>query len=458
MDDSAWVESKIASYLYVPGNNILQWGKRRFCILKFDSPRLLLGAQGAPQGNSHLQRSSLPREPLVHQRISAHALWGDDSACQRKTTCELEYNLNTMQASDHVGIKPPRALLRHRVSRARKGVSRQEGSHHHRVLLLQGEQVLLVSKTPGHNSYPTEKGMLHAFLNYVLQLDPDIITGHSNVSLRQCVSARQVQEKQRALHLVERKFFDPIKHITTHSNQKGTRSSTVSPYRDASSWTPTRLTAAAQPQELQVGRHRQQFRFDGKLDMPYHMIRVKFRTPEGRCLCTACRTASSCSICSSSTARSSTCCRWAPSRDAAWTTSCRGAGHSHDHAMPTTARRAASSFPAATSAPRGSRAPSCCSQKGHLSGSRRLRGLCLAALHHAGGQHVLPRSSQRRDRAQRMERGRGRHHRAGRLGEQQVEDPHNPKNCSFVTSKVREQECCPTSSPICSRRGARSRR
>jgi DNA polymerase elongation subunit (family B) len=290
MDDAEWVNSKIASYVYTPGHNILQWGKRRFCILKFDSTR-----------DYYSVRKVMRKEriPIFNNQVSLDSHWFIErdlrpcsafevttNPCARTTTCDLEYNIATIQASDHIGIKP--LVLSYDIEclvpekgfpDAKKDPIITIGCYSSKE-----SKCFCVHNTPGHNSYPTEKGMLNAFLAYVIMLDPDIITGH-NINRFDNVYLRDRCKKNNVRFIwSRRKFFQStIKHITTHSKQKGTQEQyrlTIPGRVIVDSYELYRAQHNLKSYKLDnIAKH---FGLGGKFDMPYHLIRTKFREPEGR--------------------------------------------------------------------------------------------------------------------------------------------------------------------------------
>ena len=285
-----YINSKIKAHTYAPGHNILQWGVRRFCILKFESTidyycvRKFLRQKKVDIFDDQV---SLESHWFIERNLRPCSVFEVTTLPHaRKTTCRFEYLLNTIKPSDHVGIKPLVLSYDIECLVPEKGFPEADKDPIITIGCYSSKEsrCFCVDKTPGHDSYPTERAMLQAFLDYVIELDPDIITGHNinrfdNVYLRDRCKINRV----RFVWSRHRAFVSTIKHITTHSNQKGTQEQ----YRLT---IPGRVIVDSY--ELYRAQHNlksykldaiaKQFGFDGKLDMPYHMIRVKFRNPEGR--------------------------------------------------------------------------------------------------------------------------------------------------------------------------------
>ena len=141
-----------------------------------------------------------------------------------------------------------------------------------------------LQETPGYDSFPTEAAMLKAFLRHVQQVSPDILTGYNinrfdNTYIETRCKLLGVDFKWSRL----RGYKSTIRHITTHSNQRGTQEQ----YRlDIPG------VVVMDGYELMRAQHNlskysleavsQKFLGTGKDNMPYHLIPEKFKTPAGR--------------------------------------------------------------------------------------------------------------------------------------------------------------------------------
>ena len=141
-----------------------------------------------------------------------------------------------------------------------------------------------LNDTPGYESFPSERLMIKYFLRYVQSVSPDILTGYNinrfdNTYIETRCKILGVDFKWSRL----RGHKSTIRHITTHSNQRGTQEQ----YRlDIPG------VIVMDGYEVMRGQHNlskysleavaQKFLGTGKDDMPYHLIPEKFKTAEGR--------------------------------------------------------------------------------------------------------------------------------------------------------------------------------
>ena len=140
--------------------------------------------------------------------------------------------------------------------------------------------------TPGYDSYPDERSMIEAFLAYVVELDPDFISGHNisrfdNVYLRDRCRILGIPFTWSRI----RNHRTTIRRIETSSNQKGTQVK----YRVD---IPGRVLVDSY--ELFRDQHKEKsYKLDSlakkyigqqKDDMPYDEIPEKFKSAEGRSL------------------------------------------------------------------------------------------------------------------------------------------------------------------------------
>ena len=104
---------------------------------------------------------------------------------------QSEHMLKDIRPSDHMGVKPLVLSYDIECLVPEKGFPKADkdpiitiGCYSSRE-----SRCFCVNDTPGYDSFSTEAEMLQAFLNYVILLDPDFITGHNinrfdNVYLR----------------------------------------------------------------------------------------------------------------------------------------------------------------------------------------------------------------------------------------------------------------------------------
>ena len=286
-----YVCSKIQSSRSEPGHNILKWGKRKFHILTFENSMDFL-----------IVRKQLRklRIEMFDNQVSLSSQWfieNDIRPCgifdvevrevtTRTTTTDFECTLVSIKESDNLSIKPLVLSYDIECLIPEKGFPDAKNDPVITIGCYSSKEsrCFCVKDTPGYDSFQTETAMLKAFLDYVIELDPDFITGH-NINRFDNVYIRDRCKKLRVPFVWSRikNRTSTIRHITTHSNQKGTQEQ----YRLL---IPGRVIIDSY--ELYRAQHNlksykldniaKTFGLGSKLDMPYHLIPVKFKTPEGR--------------------------------------------------------------------------------------------------------------------------------------------------------------------------------
>ena len=287
-----YICQRVQSFETHIGHNILKWGKRKFCILRFtDTLSFYTVRKQLRKLEIEMfdNQVSLSSQWFIEKNIRPCGVFEVDvydSYNSRKTSCRFEHMLKDIRPSDHMGVKPLVLSYDIECLVPEKGFPKADKDPiisigcYSRV----ESRCFCVNDTPGYDSFSTEAQMLQAFLDYVILLDPDFITGH-NINRFDNVYLRDRCRKLRVWFMWSRMrgYESTIKHITTHSNQKGTQEQ----YRlDI----PGRVVIDSY--ELYRAQHNlksykldniaQTFGLGSKLDMPYHLIPVKFKTPEGR--------------------------------------------------------------------------------------------------------------------------------------------------------------------------------
>lgn len=285
-----YVCSKILTVEYKIGHNILHWGKRKFCVLGFASTMDFYCARKQLRKleiEMFDNQVSLSSQWFIENELRPCGVFEVDvkSEGTTTTTCR-EYWIKNIRPSDELGIKPLVLSYDIECLVPEKGFPKADKDPIISIGCYSSKEskCFCLRETPGFDSFDTEAEMLQAFLYYVIGLDPDFITGHNinrfdNVYVRDRCKRLGVRFIwSRVLH-----HQSTIKHITTHSNQKGTQEQ----YRlDI----PGRVIIDSY--ELYRAQHNlksykldniaKTFGLGSKLDMPYHLIPVKFQTPEGR--------------------------------------------------------------------------------------------------------------------------------------------------------------------------------
>lgn len=274
----------------VKGNDITAWGQRAFykiyfnSVIDFFTVRKVLRKQGVPIFNDQV---GLDSQWFIAKGLRPCSLFEVQVNPYRskKTYCDAEYWLKSIKTIK--GYIEPVML-----------------SYDIECLLRPGEfpdpnidpvitigcytkkesKCFCLQETPGYDSFPTESAMIKAFLRYVQKVSPDILTGYNinrfdNTYIETRCKKLGIDFKWSRL----RGHKSTIRHITTHSNQRGTQEQ----YRlDIPG------VVVMDGYEVMRAQHNlskyslesvaQKFLGTGKDNMPYHLIPEKFKTPEGR--------------------------------------------------------------------------------------------------------------------------------------------------------------------------------
>lgn len=276
----------------VKGNNIVSWGERVFYKLYFES---------VIQFYMHRKKLRERGVQMFNDQVGLDSQWfvsndvrpGDafvvvvNKFKGKRTTCDAEYFLRNITPVKENTYIPPlvlsydiECLLRPNVFPDPKvdpiitiGCYSSKES-----------KCFCLKETPGFESFETEKEMIKAFLRYVYETSPDFITGYNinrfdNTYLEARCSLLGVPFVWSRL----KRYPSTIKHITTHSNQRGTQEQ----YRMDMPG-----VVVMDGYEIMRAQHNeakysleavcQKYLGTGKDDMPYHLIPEKFKTPEGR--------------------------------------------------------------------------------------------------------------------------------------------------------------------------------
>lgn len=272
------------------GNDIVSWGERVFYKIHFDSViqyyvhRKILRNRGVQMFDDQVGLESQwfirnDYRPCDTFKVDTNKFKG------KRTTCDKEYFLRDMQPVK--GYIPPLILSYDIECLIRPGTFPDPmvdpvitiGCYSSKE-----SKCFCLKETPGYDSFETEKELLKAFLKYVTCLSPDFLTGYNinrfdNTYIEKRCAINSVPFKWSRL----RGYESSIKHITTHSNQKGTQEQ----YRlDLPG------IVIMDGYEIMRAQHNlskyslesvcQKFLGTGKDDMPYQLIPEKFKSPEGR--------------------------------------------------------------------------------------------------------------------------------------------------------------------------------
>ena len=272
------------------GNNIAEWGERTYYKLSFDSvidffkTRKKMRMQGIKMFDDQIGIAS---QWFVQRNIRPCDIFNVETNKFRgkRTTCDFEFFLKSISPAQ--GYIPPLILSYDIECLIRPNVFPDPdidpvitiGCYSYKE-----SKCFCLHNTPGYDSFETEKNMLKAFLRYVIQLSPDFLTGYNinrfdNTYIEKRCKIHGIPFKWSRL----KGYVSTIRHITTHSNQKGTQEQ----YRlDLPG------IVVMDGYEIMRSQHNlskyslesvcQKFLGTGKDDMPYHLISEKFKTPEGR--------------------------------------------------------------------------------------------------------------------------------------------------------------------------------
>lgn len=279
-----------ATVRVVKGNDIVAWGQRAFykvyfaSVIDFFKARKMLRKQAVPMFNDQvgldsqwfIQRDLRPCS-LFEVQVNPHR--------GKKTFCDAEYwlkNINTAKGY----IEP--VMLSYDIECLLRPGEFPDPKRDPVITIgcytKKESKCFCLKDTPGYDSFTTESAMIKAFLRYVQSVSPDILTGY-NIN-RFDNTYIETRCKKLGIHFKWSRlkgYTSTIRHITTHSNQKGTQEQ----YRlDIPG------VVVMDGYEVMRAQHNlskysleavaQKFLGTGKDDMPYHLIPEKFKTPEGR--------------------------------------------------------------------------------------------------------------------------------------------------------------------------------
>lgn len=279
-----------AKILYVKGNNIVEWGERTFYKVQFESVidffrcRKLLRSKGVALFNDQVGLDS--QWFIEHNFTPCGCFEIEVNPCRGKQThCDKEYWLKSMTPAQ--GYMEPTVLSYDIECLLRPG--HFPDPYCDPIITIgcyskKESKCFCLDETPGFDSFATEKELIKAFLNYVQTACPDILTGYNinrfdNTYVEVRCLLLGIDFKWSRI----KEYLSTIKHITTHSNQKGTQEQ----YRlDMPG------VIVMDGYEIMRAQHNlakysleavcQKFLGTGKDEMPYHLIPEKFKTPEGR--------------------------------------------------------------------------------------------------------------------------------------------------------------------------------
>lgn len=279
-----------ANIRIVKGNNIAEWGQRAFykvyyaSVIDFFVSRKMLRKCGVAMYNDQV---GLDSQWFIQKGLRPCSLFEVDVNPYKgkKTFCDNEYWLKSIHAAK--GYIEPVLLSYDIECLLRPGEfpdPKQDPVITVGCYTKKESKCFCLNETPGYDSFPSERAMLQAFLRYVRRVSPDILTGYNinrfdNTYIETRCKKLGIDFKWSRL----RGHVSTIKHITTHSNQKGTQEQ----YRlDIPG------VVVMDGYEVMRAQHNlskysleavcQKFLGTGKDDMPYHLIPEKFKTPEGR--------------------------------------------------------------------------------------------------------------------------------------------------------------------------------
>jgi len=279
-----------ATVRIVKGNDIVEWGQRAFykvyfkSVIDFFRARKMLRKQGVSMFNDQV---GLDSQWFIHNDIRPCSLFEVDvNICKKKKTfCDTEYWLRNIKTSKGY-IEP--VLLSYDIECLLRPGEFPDPKKDPVITIgcytKNESKCFCLQETPGYDSFTTETAMLKAFLRYVQRVSPDILTGYNinrfdNTYIETRCKKLGIDFKWSRM----RGHVSSIQHITTHSNQKGTQEQ----YRlDIPG------VVVMDGYEVMRAQHNlskysleavcQKFMGTGKDDMPYHLIPEKFKTPEGR--------------------------------------------------------------------------------------------------------------------------------------------------------------------------------
>ena len=274
----------------IKGNDILNWGSRVFyradfgSVIDFYIIRKRLRTHGVKFYDDQVSLSSqwfIKRDirPCSCFQVQVNKFRG------ALTTCDAEYFLKTLKTS--TGYIAPLVLSYDLECLSLSGGFPDPSKD---PIITIGcfskkeSRCFCLKDTPGYDSFQTERQMIKAFLAYVSELSPDFLTGYNinrfdNTYLETRCKVYNINFRWSRM----KGYVSTIKHITTRSNQKGTQEQ----YRlDLPG------IVVMDGYEVMRGQHNlsrysleavsQHFLGTGKDDMPYDQIPVKFQTPSGR--------------------------------------------------------------------------------------------------------------------------------------------------------------------------------
>lgn len=279
-----------ATVRVVKGNDITTWGQRAFykvyfkSVIAFFRSRKMLRSQAVPMFNDQVGLDSQwfiqkGLRPCSFFEVQVNPYRG------KKTFCDAEYYLKDMKHAS--GYIEPVTLSYDIECLLRPGEfpdPKMDPVITIGCYTKEESKCFCLKDTPGYDSFPTESAMIKAFLRYVQSVSPDILTGYNinrfdNTYIETRCKLLGVDFKWSRL----RGHKSTIRHITTHSKQRGTQEQ----YRlDIPG------VVVMDGYEVMRAQHNlskysleavsQKFLGTGKDNMPYHLIPEKFTTPEGR--------------------------------------------------------------------------------------------------------------------------------------------------------------------------------
>ena len=289
MDDSDRFDVMIRHCQVIKGYDITNWRERVFfkseitSCMNFFCLRKWLREDGVDIFDDQI---GLESQWFVQRNLRPCSVFEvEGHLTNRITTCKHEFRLSTIQPSDElvetVNLSYDIECL------LRPGVF-PDASRDPIITIgtycKSAQRCFCWNETPGYDSYPDERSMICGFLQYVVELDPDFISGH-NISRFDNV---YVEKRCQILRIPFtwsriRNHRTEIRVISTSSNQKGTQVK----YRVD---IPGRVLVDSY--EVFRDQHKEKsYKLDDlakkyigqqKDDMPYHLIPEKFKTADGR--------------------------------------------------------------------------------------------------------------------------------------------------------------------------------
>ena len=204
------------------GHNIVDWGERTFYKVTYENVSDYDDARQRPSAfDGQVEADS---QWFIQQNLRPCSMFEVEvSPVAMMTHCDAEYNLVNIQPAE--GYIPPVVLSYDIECVASEGFPDPEKDPVITIGCVSRETKCFCWKeTPGYDWYPTEGEMIKAFLDYVQQVSPDILTGYNinrfdNTYIRTRCQVLGIPFKWSKL----KGYRSSVKHFKTRSNQKGTQ-------------------------------------------------------------------------------------------------------------------------------------------------------------------------------------------------------------------------------------------